>query len=269
MSREQSPSEYASKVQPVTALREISVPRENPLIVGDVNGYLRPNRSPSDLDLAMQILIATSFENSALYVNATLLRDQTVELLDTTLQEIDVQRTAIVIPGYGAQSVCRENDLDSRLKSFRRFDIPTQRIVDNGKVAGVSVAIPMQYKEQLRAGDIRNVVVIDDVVATGTTLRTLRTKIQKESPIPVDFQAITWFCRRPTDVTGFRSVRSIYQYWSAEGWPALNSISTWLKSDEKAAAVLKRYKQRFAKYPYGFDKQLAAIKALVNMEESL
>ncbi len=251
---------------PITAISEICV-YNNPIIIGDVNRFLRPNKSSTDLDLAVQLLVATAFENPVLYLNATQLTRRTKALLDETMNTVDLSRTAIVLPGMGAQSVVGENNLDVRLMSVPVFEIPTQRTVENGKVTGVTITLPERVTKWLQTGLIDDLIVIEDVIATGTTLRVLRNEMQKASSNPLQFQAVSWFCRRPTDVSGYKSVRVIYEYWSAVSWPALNSISTWLKDDEKAKVILSRYKERYAKkYPPGFDKQLATIRGLITLE---
>lgn len=253
--------------QAIEALYELDVPWQTPVLLNDVNKLLKPGVRPEDMDVALQILIGTTFSTkAALYANSNTLEVSMVNLATSILADADPETTAIVFPGEGAKAVRRESfGDDSTLDGFQQFFLPTNRMVDNGRVVGVTVEIPENTREKLASGQFRQVVVIDDVIATGKTLNTLRATLQERSPNPLAFTSCVWFARKPTDVVGYDVVRGIYRYWSNDGYPALNSLSTWLRIDEKGNKVRESYKRKYIRYPYGFDKQIAYIRSLTTI----
>lgn len=258
----------------IGALYELDVPRQTPVLLNDVNKLLRPGVRPEDLDVALQILIGTTFATeSALCVNSDDLEIPMVDITEDMLANADPNTTAIVFPGEGAKAVLRESlngvDFleDGLLGPFQQFFLPTSRVVDNGRVIGVTVDVPDDTQEVFAKGQIKQVVVVDDVIATGTTLNTLRDAVQDYSPNPLTFTSCAWFVRKPTDVVGYGVVRGIYKYWCNEGFPALNSLSTWLRTDEKGFIVRENYKKKYIRYPYGFDKQIDIIRNLTTIGE--
>lgn len=253
--------------QAIEALYELDVPRQTPVLLNDVNKLLRPGVKPGDMDVALQILIGTTFSTeAALYASSSALEVPMVDLATGMLADANPETTAIVFPGEGAKAVRRESlGGDSALGSFQQFFLPTNRMVDNGRVVGVTVEVPENAREELASGQFRHVMVIDDVIATGKTLNTLRAAVQEYSPNPLTFTSCAWFIRKPTDVVGYDSVRGIYQYWCNEGYPALNSLSTWLRTDEKGFIVRENYKKKYIRYPYGFDKQIDIIRELTTI----
>lgn len=261
--------------QSIEALYELDVPRQTPVLLNDVNKLLRPGVRWEDLDVALQILIGTTFATeTALCVSSDDLEIPMVDLVEDMLGPTDPYTTAIVFPGEGAKAVLRENlegvDIlgDGLLGLFQQFFLPTSRVVDNGRVIGVTVDVPSDTQEELAKGQIKQVVVIDDVIATGKTLNTLRDAVQIYSPNPLTFASCAWFIRKPTDVVGYGVVRGIYKYWCNEGFPALNSLSTWLRTDEKGFIVRENYKKKYIRYPYGFDKQIDIIRKLTSIGDN-
>lgn len=266
----QSPDRPQLFGQAIEASYELEVPRQTPVLLSDVNKLLKPGVRPEDMDMALQILIGTTFSTKeALYVRSDDLEIPMVDLADSMLAEADAQTTAIVFPGEGGKAVQRESlDGDSAVGSFQQFFLPTSRIVDNGRVVGVTVQMPENAQEALASGQLKQVLVVDDVIATGKTLNTLRAAVQECSPNPLAFTSCVWFARKPTDVIGYDVVRGVYRYWSNDGYPALNSLSTWLRTDEKGFIVREKYKKKYIRYPYGFDKQIDIIRNLTTIGDS-
>lgn len=264
MQRLERPNPYD---QTIKALYELEVPWRTPVLLNDVNKLLRPGIRPKDIDLALQILIGTTFSTEkALCASSNDLESPMVDLITARLAGFDPETTAIVFPGEGAKAVRRESlGVGGTVDGFRQFFLPTNRIVDNGRVVGVTVELPIDTREELASGRFRQILVVDDVVATGKTLNTLRAAVQECSPNPLAFTSCVWFAREPTDITGYESVRAVYRYWTREGYAALNSLSTWLRTDWKGFVVRGKYKEKYIRYPYGFDKQIDYIRSLTTI----
>jgi len=257
--------DFVPQVLPeVTALYDFEVPYSVPVVIGDANGLLREGRTSTDLDNAVRILVATSFKRDALYINPTQIAGETRQIVRSLLKNSSPENTAILLPGNGSRSVTRETDgLNAMLSSFDTFEISTARELKDGKVVGVIISLPEELTTALQEGRYRSFVIIEDVIATGTTLRLLRAGIMTQSATSdLSFSCFSWFCRKPTNVSGYNAILSVYEYWTRDGFPALNSLSTWLREDEKGLAVREGYKKRYASYPRGFDKQIEQIRQM-------
>lgn len=241
---------------------ELNLPPQTPVLLNDINGLLKPGISSEDVDQAVKILIGTTYKTeNVIYAVAQSFRDSLSNLVASTLADALSKNTAILWPGDGAKSVLRETLRDlPQLKTFRSFFIPTVRIVENGKVTDVTVD-STELKNDV-ATPYQTFLIIDDVVASGTTLNRIREAAVRVFGNNKLFRAVTWFLRKPTDVNGYESVNSVYQYSTTEGWPALNSLSTLLRTDAKGEAVREGYIKKYIRYPYGFRKQIDYIRSL-------
>lgn len=247
---------------------EITVRPSEPILVGDVTSLLYNDRTPADLAREVTLLAATTMKDGARYIDASTLAPETTALVERALTDAVPERTVIVFPGEGSLSVLRESLPDqSCLAPFRCFPVPARRIVDKGKVLGVSLEPGRDLTDTLSDGDVDTVVVVDDCIATGSTVNAVRAMVTKQSKKQsLRFRAVTWFCRQPTNATGY-DVDAIVRYASQEGCPALQSLSTLLGNDAKSAAVRDRFRRRFSSYDFGFDKQLAEIRNLFNFDK--
>ena len=249
----------------ITSRYELEVPPGIPIVLNDINGLLKPGVNPESVDQAMKILIGTTFKpEEAFYIVAGSLKNETQQLISDLLTTRPLWRTAVIYPGEGARSVLRETPIDSsKLDAIDSFFVPTKRVFENGKMIRVEVSIPDELAIRIDTRKYTDILVIDDVIASGSTLYTLRVKLW--SYPGMRFQAVSWFCRRPTCVDGYESVQSVYRYWTREGWPALNSLSTLLRTDEKGEAVREGYTKKYIRYPYGFRKQIQYIRSLTTI----
>lgn len=245
---------------------DLEVPAGTPVLLNDINGILKPEVRSRTIDQAVRILIGTTFKpETALYATTQTIATSMLELVAPILAQTSPQETAIILPGEGAKAVLRESLQGlPELSLFKSYFVPTERIVDNGKPVDVRVMLTdldLEFFEK----SFRTFIVVDDVVATGKTLNVLREKLTNKSTKRKLFRAVTWFLRQPTQVNGYQSVESIYRYWTREGWPALNSLSTLLRTDEKGESVRAGYIKKYIRYPYGFRKQIDYIRSLTTI----
>lgn len=255
----------------IDAQYELEIPPGIPTLLNDINALLKPGINPEVVDQAVKILIGTSFKpESALYIVAGSLKTETQQLASSMLDSTQPGRTALIYPGEGAKSVVRET-LEELVEpdNVDTFFVPTKRVFDNGKMSRVEVALPDELAYGIDIQKYQDFLVVDDVIATGSTLNTLREQLTPAGiQRPMRFCSISWFCRRPTTINGYESVQSVYRYWTSEGWPALNSLSTLLRTDEKGEAVRAGYIKKYIRYPYGFKKQIQYIRSLTTIGES-
>lgn len=249
----------------IDARYELEIPPGTPILLNDINALLKPGINPEVVDQAVKILIGTTFKpESALYIVARSLKTETQQLASGMLASARAGRTALIYPGEGAKSVVRET-LEELVEpdNIDTFFVPTKRVFENGKVQKIEVTIPTELAYGIDSQKYRDIVVIDDVIASGSTLNMLFIKLW--SWRGMRFRAISWFCRRPTDVQSYESVQSVYRYWTSEGWPALNSLSTLLQTDKKGEAVRAGYIKKYIRYPYGFRKEIDYIRSLTTI----
>jgi hypothetical protein len=254
------------KPENARAMRELMLPPATPILIGDVYTKLVPGVTPDDFDNGVRTMVASAFAADAVYVGAnTLDAPMTAAFFrDTALLAPD--RTAVILPGDGAVRLAEENPaLREAVSRFCLFPAKAGRTVDNGTVSSVAVTLPDTLTDGLRSGKFRDVMVIDDAVATGATLRTIAGKLPPESRTGVRLSGYTWFLRSDAECGPFTALTACYRYGASAGYPPLNSLSTWLRGDGKSAAVLSRYTQKYIRYPYGFRKALETLKEMVNL----
>lgn len=160
------------------------------------------------------------------------------------------RKTAVIFPGGGAQSI-KELLPEELLEGMLVIDVPTQRKVDarTGAVEGVSINDITQARKVLGASKLETILVIDDVIATGSTIVAL----QEAFPLRnVEWCASALFSlsplqrRRfsngsPSGVEGFRTIITPIVYQGTSGIPALNSLSTLIGDSDKSKVVRGKY----------------------------
>lgn len=269
------PIDFPSRIR---ALGEIIVRPDEPILIGDVTMSLKSWASLEDLAAATEILIGTSFKDGGKYVDGKGLRNPTKSLTQSLLTG-NPESAILLFPGKGAKSVIRETLDTSDLLPYDTYFFDTFRPVNSvGKVGEVILQFPETLEDRLQENTIATIIVIDDVIATGKTLGAIAREVRRlekhrnetdPSSSPVGLEAISWFCREPTEIIDYERVQSVFRYRATDGWPALNSLSTLLGNNEKSQMVRARFVKRFVSYPYGFFKQLDAIRSLLVFEEDL
>lgn len=254
----------------IISLSEVVVRPDEPILIGDITSSLRPGINPADLAMAVEVLVGTTFRAGAKYVDGSMLAQATKGFFLSGLYRPDESTTLLFFPGSGAKAVIRESENIGNFLYKKGYFLDTARIVDKGgKVQNVLVTFPSELDNWLRQGSVSRVIVVDDVIATGKTLSAIAAMIRTKAPSPVELEAISWFCRNPTETGGYSRVQSVFRYRSIDGWPALNSLSTLMGTSEKSKMVRSRFIKRFVRYPYGFLKQLSFIVSLLESRDNL
>lgn len=177
--------------------------------------------------------------------------------IERLLTVVIPQRTVVLFPGEGAQTV-RKLLPEALLEGITVVSVPTQRKVDarTKTVDGVTISDVTQIRKQLSDMKINTIIVLDDVIATGETLSTLREAFPGRN---VDWYAGAFFARSPlqnrgravspSGIEGFKSVLTPIVYQGINGIPGLNSLSTLTGSSDKSKSVRKRYMDDYVTDP--------------------
>jgi hypothetical protein len=239
-----------------------------PIVVNDITkNQLRPGVSMLDLDIAAKVLFASSFPCQPEYVTLQELSEPMTAILRGMLKNVDDQTSAVIFLGNGAQPVyetCWEGKIN--FDPWNVYKIKAERIFENNKPKSVFFEFPKVMRDAFEFPRYKKIFVIDDVIATGLTLNGLIKKLN----YPSQYTAISWFRRKPTTIEGYDFIASVLEYKSLDpnSYPALNSLSTWLRTDEKGLLVRETYKKKYIAprgYPRGFDKQINYIRSLTTV----
>lgn len=268
MSQESQANSPIPKDGILRARFELNLPPQTPVLLNDINGLLKPGVTTDTVDQAVKILIGTTYRaENVVYTIAESFKNTIQKIVASVFENCPRRETAVIWPGEGAKSVLRETLLGFPLLAniCSSYFVPTERIVQNGKPIEVFVNRASLPNESIVGNPFRTFLIIDDVVATGLTLQRVRETITQTFGNNKVFRAITWFLRKPTYVPDYASVDSVYRYSTSEGWPALNSLSTLLRTDAKGEAVRSGYMKKYIRYPYGFRKQIDYIRSLTTI----
>lgn len=238
------------------------------IVVNDITErQLRPGVSIQEFDIAVRVLFASSFPFQPEYITSQELSEPMTGMLQSVLKNVDDQTSAVIFLGNGSQPVyetCWEGKI--AFDSWNVFKVRAERMFENNKPKSVCFEFPKVMRDAFEFPRYKKIFVIDDVIATGMTLNALKKRLN----YPAQYTAVSWFRRKPTNVEGYDVVTSALEYRSLDPntYPALNSLSTWLRTDEKGFVVRENYKKKYIcprGYPPGFDKQIDYIRSLTSI----
>jgi hypothetical protein len=239
-----------------------------PIVVNDITeNRLRSGVSMLDFDVAAKILFASSFPIQPEYITAQELTEPMTNILQGFLNNVDGQASAVIFLGNGALPVyetCWEGKIN--FDPWNTYKIKAERIFENNKPKSVFFEFPKVMRDAFEFPRYKKIFVIDDVIATGMTINALKKRLN----YPSQYIAISWFLRKPRTIEGYDCIASVLEYKSSDpdSYPALNSLSTWLRTDEKGFIVRENYKKKYISprgYPRGFDKQINYIRGLTTI----
>lgn len=153
-------------------------------------------------------------------------------------RSLEPRSTLIVLPGNGASIVKKHID---NVKSFWLYRWPWKAF-PYAKRVWVPGENPQAFVGRINQGvliGIKTVVVIDDVISSGETIRKLRK--ENESFIPnTQWQAITWVMQEAAITNGYSSVFAVKAVGSKERKVPINSLSTLVERRDIAESYARR-----------------------------
>lgn len=162
--------------------------------------------------------------------------EMTLKLLEWEgWKDIDPEKSLLVFPGNGA-SIVRGYILDGVLMSWRHHTVEAKRYWTPGSHPTVEVeSLPARVLQA--ASDI---VVIDDVVSSGTTARKLY-KQSCQANQRANWHMLTWVVQRQlTRLKGYQTLYSSVQWGTPTTREPINSLSTLLRCTDIALSFSER-----------------------------
>ncbi len=169
------------------------------------------------------------------------------EKLEPLFRVLNKRKTILVFPGTGSKFI--KTLMQDAICEMGIVEIPTQRKVNaSGVVEGVELGEKTVFRETVANRKAENIVVIDDVIVTGSTLKT----IQQAFPM----RGLEWFgaslmmlsplqrrekTKIDSGVEGYKSIIAPIIYQGITGIPAVNSLSTLIGESEKSKMVRAKY----------------------------
>lgn len=191
--------------------------------------------------------------------------DLTQNLLETLLRENVLQDdTLIVIPGNGAKVVSDYiNQQSSILVPERTIFLKTKRIKQKD---GFNVSVDFS---PLSDRQVKNILIIDDVVSTGQTASTIAKGIKERFPQSRCLLAAWLFVSpsvRENQKTGSgvseidKTYTSIILKGNYVGKPPINSLSCFIRSGTKYDEVKENFMQKYIRNPEEFIDIINSLK---------
>lgn len=206
--------------------------------------------------------------------DATVLAQNLSLQLENLLTNSRLERSAFIFPGKGSIPVADLLSKTIRQEIFggvaKVIKAPTQRIVNaaTGAVEGVKIGDAAKIKQSLSDRTIEKVMVLDDVIATGTTLNAFRKLAPSSQP---DWTAAAFMTlapsqnrarskNSPSGVDGYQAILTVNSYQGLSGTPALNSLSNLIGDSPKSQMVRSRYMERYVEDAEQFADSINQIK---------
>lgn len=166
-------------------------------------------------------------------------REMTKELLYWHgWKELDPSTTLVVLPGNGALMVKKHIFLEKptwlwqwiyrAYSKASRFWIPGEN----------PLAIVERISPSVFIG-IKKVVIIDDVISSGETIRKLKSKNHDFIP-GAEWQAVAWVTQQAASLKGFSSIFSVKNVGSESKKVPINSLSTLVACQDIAESYAQR-----------------------------
>ena len=145
------------------------------------------------------------------------------------------QPTLLVFPGNGA-NIVRGYLPDEWLNQWQWASVYTKRYWTPGEDPRV---VAQRVFPDRMVLNIKDIIVVDDVVSSGITCRLLR-KINYPWIPNAKWHAVSWITQRAKSLRGFTSTHSVERYGTRGNKVPINSLSTLLRDQEIAASFARR-----------------------------
>lgn len=263
------------KIPTLKALKERIVPAGVNILINDVG-------ASEEWENECRQLLSPSIE----FVEPEALSTDLREVLYQSNRALAGVNTAVVYPKRGGLAVQKSIDLRSALPdvNLQEFGIEAFRSYRN---APPTITAPRELINSLQQGLFKAILVVDDVIVTGETLREVQQEIYRETDkvdesryvpdlrfswadieidrLPIKWYAASWltYAKHKVQASTLLEYQRVFTgiyYKGEKGQPPLNSISTWVYDERKGQQVLTAYAQKYATNPEGFCRFIAELR---------
>lgn len=233
------------------------------LIIDDVS-----YQSQVPVDQYIDLLLASCKGQTDVYRAQDLIRALN-ENLGRSLEKSQGKTTIMMFPMNGALVI--KNLLGDNFEDYPLVDVQTQRRIDmtTGATLGVDISNQEEIKEILSRLEPENIIIVDDVIVTGSTLRAIKNAFSIDSTsqwYACSLMALSPLQNRqrsktsPSSIEGYDSINAVVVYQGLSGTPAVNSLSTLIGDSDKSNAVRSRYMVKYVDDQGGFLNTVELIK---------
>lgn len=200
------------------------------------------------------------------------LTNQLKKQLNTMLENMQKNSVLLIFPGEGSQSV--KKLLFNDMALYKTIDIPARRKIDtsSGKVEGVDILIQDNFHDYLSENDIKTILLIDDVIATGTTAVNIRERCDKNivfiaAPLlmfsPIQNKQYEYNRQPPSGIKGFTKIATPLVYQGLGKIPPVNSISTLMGQSDRSKIIRDRFCNRNVSQLNLFNNSMSELNVLL------
>lgn len=206
--------------------------------------------------------------------------------LNRECRELAEKKVAVLFPGRGGVAV--QESIDRR-NIFPNVDYQEFRVGATRSFprAIPAIILPEVLIESLRQRIYDTILVVDDVIVTGETLKAVQQKIYLETDevnyekynqslrfswseveinrLPLSWYAASWLTSakpktQATTLSEYQQVLTCLYYKGERGQTPVNSLSTWVLDEIKGQKVLEAYAKKYATDPQAFVKFIVEFK---------
>lgn len=200
-------------------------------------------------EIQKHIAVIKIVTNNGLVVYSLIdLTKKLTDIMKPTIDIIDRNKTLIIYPGEGAQTVRSIAQIPS---DFPTLVIPARRIKDpeTGKTIGTDLPT---ITDTISTDEIETVLVIDDVIDTGNTLISLKEKLGLHQSrwlgaTPMMFSPVIYSDRPPngSSIDQYDEVFAGVLIQGRKNPIQLNSLSSFIESGEKRDRLISECRNAF------------------------
>lgn len=244
---------------------------KSPLIIDDVS-YRISQTAGAEVEMGFELMRMAILSGGDIErYDATSLTQVLAQQTQRFLDGMDPKKTVVIFPGSGAKTV-KDIFSSESMDRLQTVTVNAKRKIDprTNAVTGVEIGNKSQAKEAI--ADIRpsSIVVVDDTIATGATLRAVQDAFPSRN---AQWYALSLMTLSPTQnrsngkcdsgVEGYTSVVSPIVYQGTTGKPSLTSLSSIIGTTEKSQLVRQRFCERFIEEKDAFTEAIKALQQAV------
>jgi hypoxanthine phosphoribosyltransferase len=197
------------------------------------------------------------------------------------------KKVAVLYPLQGGAIVQKNLNIENVFSNqvyIQQFAIDTKRLQPN---SSPSVVLPIPLVDQLKNKQLDTILVVDDVIVTGTTIDQIKYQIYEETDeydysryeqglrfdygeieltrLPLEWFAASWltYAKPKVQVKTLSVFQQIYTgiyYKGEKDQTPVNSLSTWIYDENKGQKVLTNYANKYTNNPSDFTNYVNSLK---------